>query len=375
MLEWAVFDSLSGPVIKQNMANTSKVGELDDRGKQILKFVVGMYIQSGEPVGSRTISKTLARTVGWQLSPATIRNIMADLEDVGYLSQPHTSAGRVPTEKAYRFYVDCLGSSPRPTRSAEAYIKRTLGEAGTPEELMAAACFLLSDISKNVGIVVSAPTEISILQHIEFIRLDHSKILIILVSQGGLLQQKVIRVDEPYTQDELTRAGNYLVEQFSGHTLLHIRQELVGMMARERMQYDRMLRNLLKKWSEALDRDDSSPDESVYVQGTGNILSNVEPGDIGRMQELFRVFEEKGRLVAILTACLGRESDDRVQVMIGSELGHPCLEGFTVITSPYLRCESESGFMGIIGPTRMEYRKGISVVSYLADLCGRMFAT
>jgi len=354
------------------MAGKSKIGELDDRGKQILKFVVGMYIQSGEPVGSRTISKTLARTTGWQLSPATIRNIMSDLEDVGYLSQPHTSAGRVPTEKAYRFYVDCLGNSPRPTRSAAQYINKMLGEVATREELMSTACFLLSDISGNVGIVVSSPTEFSVLHHIEFVRLDEAKILIILVSQGGLLQQKVIRVDEPYTQEELTRAGNFLVEQFSGRTLRSIRQELVRMMDRERILYDRMMRKLLEKWSETLDQGTTSAEESVYVQGTGNILPHVDPSDIGRMQELFRVFEEKGRLVAILTACLGRESDDRVQVMMGSELGDPCLEGFTVITSPYLRRESESGFMGIIGPTRMEYRKGISVVSYLAELCGRM---
>jgi heat-inducible transcriptional repressor len=247
-----------------------------------------------------------------------------------------------------------------------------LGEAATRDELMSTACFLLSDISKNVGIVVSPPTEFSVLQHIEFVRLDDTKVLIILVSQGGLLEQKVIRVDEPYTQEELTRAGNFLVEQFSGLSLRYIRQELVRMMDRERMLYDRMMRKLLQKWSEAIDADGASMDESVYVQGTGNILPHVDPSDIGRMQELFRVFEEKGRLVAILTACLGSESDDRVQIMMGSEFGDPCLEGFTVITSPCVGRESESGFMGIIGPTRMEYRKGISVVSYLADLCGRM---
>jgi heat-inducible transcriptional repressor len=352
------------------MSEMSRTGDLDDRGMEILKLVVGLYIRSGEPVGSRTISRTMDR----RLSPATIRNIMADLEDAGYLGQPHTSAGRVPSEKAYRFYVDCLGSSPKPAPSAEKYINTRLAGASTTEELMSTACHLLSDISNNVGIVVSASIDISVLQHIEFIRLDDRKILVILVSKSGQVQQKVIPADEPYSQEELVRAGNYLVEQFSGSTLPEIRRELVRLMQEERMQYDKMLRNLIETWSETLDQSDPST-ESVYVHGTGNILSNVDFSDVARMQELFRVFEEKGRLVNILNECLDSDSDDGVQIMIGSELGDPCLEGFTVITSPYLGQNAASGFMGIIGPTRMEYRKGISVVSYLANVCGRMITT
>ncbi len=356
------------------MVARSRIGEVEDRGSEILKLVVGLYIQSGEPVGSRTISKTIDR----RLSPATIRNIMADLEDAGYLSQPHTSAGRVPSEKAYRFYVDCLGSSPKPTPSAEEYINDKLARASTTDELMSTACCLLSDICNHVGIVVSAPIDISVLQHIEFIRLDDARILVILVSQSGLVQQKVIRVNERYSHDELVRAGNYLVEQFSGSTLPEIRRELVRLMEEDRKQYNRqydryekMMRDLIESWSETLDETDSAAN-SVYVHGTGNILSNAEPFDVSRMQELFRVLEEKGRLVKILNECLRSESDDGVQIMIGSELGDPCLAGFTVITSPYLRRESSAGFMGIIGPTRMEYRKSISIVSYLAGVCGRM---
>jgi heat-inducible transcriptional repressor len=267
--------------------------------------------------------------------------------------------------------VDSLGDSPHPVPAAEAYINSKLAAANTPEELMSTACYLLSDISQNVGIVVSKPIEISVLQHIEFVRLDGAKILVILVSQSGSLQQKMIRVGEPYSQEELIRAGNYLVDKFSGHTLVEIRRELVRLMQEERMQYDKMMRNLIETWCMSLDQTDPSV-ESVYVHGTGNILSNVEFFDVARMQDLFRVFEEKSRLVAILNECLGVDSVDGVQIMIGSELGDPCLEGFTVITSPYLQRESTTGFMGIIGPTRMEYRKGISVVRYLANVCGRM---
>jgi heat-inducible transcriptional repressor len=351
-----------------------RLGELDDRAREILQLAVSLYIRSGEPIGSRTISKAINR----RLSPATIRNIMADLEEAGYLHQPHTSAGRVPSEMGYRFYVDSLGNSPKPVLSAEAYINTRLAAATTTEELMSTACHLLSDISQNVGIVVSAPIKISVLQHIEFVRLDDAKILVILVSQSGLLQQKMIRVGEPYSQEELIRAGNYLGEKFSGHTLVEIRHELVHLMQEERMrfdqQYDKMMRNLIETWSTTLDQEDPSL-ESVYVHGTGNILSKMDFVDVTRMQDLFRVFEEKSRLVAVLNECLGADSVAGVQIMIGSELGDPCLEGFTVITSPYLQRETATGFMGIIGPTRMEYHKGISVVSYLADACGRMINT
>ncbi len=344
--------------------------ELDERAREILRLVVSAYILSGEPVGSRTVSKVIQR----RLSPATIRNIMADLEEAGYLIQPHRSAGRIPSEKGYRFYVDSLGSSGKPTRSAEAYIHKALAEASTPQDMLSTACYLLSDISQNVGIVVSPPIEVSILQHIEFVRLDEGKILIILVSQSGMLQQKMIRVAELYSQEELTRAGNYLVEKFSGSTLTEIRKELMRMMQEERILYDRILRGLLESWSQSWDEQEQSSLGSVYVQGTGSILSKIDFRDMARMQELFRVFEEKSRLVKILNECLPPDPEERVQIMFGSELSAPCMQGFTFITAPYGQKDGRAGFMGIIGPTRMEYRKGISVVGYVADVFSRMIS-
>ena len=343
--------------------------ELKDRPREILGLIISSYIGAGEPVGSRTISKV----IGNRLSPATIRNIMADLEDAGYLSQPHTSAGRVPSEKGYRFYVDCLGQSPKPSRNDEAYINKVLAGATTPEEMMSTASYLLSDICQNVGIVVAPSMESSVLQHIEFVRLDESKILVILVSKPGLVQQKLIRVSDPYTQEELTCAGNYLVEKFSGRTLPEIRCELVEMMEEEWVRYDRMMRSLLESWSRSLAESEADVlTESVYVQGTGNILAQVDLSDIERMKELFRVFEAKGRLVKILNACLPSRPDEGVKIMIGSELGAACMKDFTLITSPYFQKDSKPGFMGVIGPSRMEYRRGISVVGYMARVFGRM---
>ena len=295
---------------------------------------------------------------------------MADLEEAGYLTHPHTSAGRVPSEKGYRFYVDCLGSQARPTRSAEAAINKALDEATSPEEMMSRACHLLSDICQNVGIVISPPIELSVFQHIEFVRIDDTKVLLILVSQAGLLQQRLIHLSEPYTQEELTRAGNYLVEKFSGSTLPQIRRELIRMMRQERLLYDRLLANLVRSWSCTLDESEPAS-ESVYVQGTGNILSKLDLSDVGPIEELFQLFEEKGRLVKILNACLPPEPEEGVQIMIGSELGPSCMKDFTLITSPYLQGAGAAGFVGVIGPTRMEYRTGISVVGYLAEVFSR----
>jgi len=343
--------------------------ELEDRPREILGLVINSYIGSGEPVGSRTIS----RVIGNRLSPATIRNIMADLEDAGYLSHPYTSAGRMPSEKGYRFYVDCLGQSKKPSRNDEAYINKAMAEATTPEEMMSTASYLLSDICQNVGIVVAPSMESSVLQHIEFVRLDEGKVLVILVSRPGLVQQKLIRLQDPYTQEELTRAGNYLVEKFSGRTLPEIRRELVEMMKEEWFQYDRMMQHLLESWSVSLGESEAeAPTESVYVQGTGNILAQVDLSDIDRMKELFRVFEEKGRLIKILNACLPSGPAEGVRIMIGSELGASCMKDLTFITSPYPQKGSKTGFMGVIGPSRMEYRRGISVVDYIARVFGRM---
>src|SRR2546426_11013065 len=221
--------------------------QLDERPRDILKLIIRSYVNSGEPVGSRT----LARSLAWKFSPATIRNIMADLGEEGYLAQPHTSAGRIPSEKGYRFYVDHLADSSKVSRSDERYINRLLAESETPEDVMSRACFILSTISKNVGLVLAPPMGATILKHIEFVDLGDGKILVVFVSKTGLLQRKLIRVAERYPQEELDQAGRYLVEKFSGKTLTEIRNELLRMMQAERSLFNRMM-SLLQTWGETL---------------------------------------------------------------------------------------------------------------------------
>ena len=340
-------------------------GGLDERPREILKLIIRSYVNSGEPVGSRT----LAKSMDWRLSPATIRNIMSDLEDAGYLEQPHTSAGRIPSERGYRFYVDNLADSSKVSKSDERYINRLLAESNTPEELMLRASLILSTISKNVGLVIAPPMGSTILKHIEFVDLTDGKILVVFVSKAGLLQRKLIRVGERYTQDDLDKAGRYLVEKFSGKTLTDIRNELLNLMQFERSLFDRMLA-LLRTWTETL-REDANFD-SIYLQGTANILNQPEFAEIERMRMLFQMFEEKGRLVKILNECISNNPPEGVTISIGSELGVPDMRDCTVIASSYAPHDPANGFLGIIGPIRMEYERGISIVGYLGRLVGEM---
>ena len=349
------------------MAAKEDTRQLEDRPREILRLIVRSYVTSGEPVGSRT----LAKAMDWKFSPATIRNIMADLEDEGLLAQPHTSAGRIPSEKGYRFYVDNLADSGRLSRSDERYISRMLSESETPEDVMSRTSVVLSTISKNVGIVVAPPLAATVLKHIEFVDLGDGKILVIFVSTAGLLQRKLIRVSEKYAQDDLDSAGRYLEEKFSGKTLTEIRNELLRMMQAERTVLDRML-SLLQTWHETLAQDPVIPGGVVYLEGTVNIISQPEFADVERMRMLFQMFEEKGRLVKILNECISSIPAEGVKIAIGSELGVPGMRHFTLITSSYVTSDHTTGFLGVIGPTRMEYERAISIVEYLGRLVGEM---
>ena len=338
---------------------------LDDRTGELLRLLIRTYIACGEPVGSRTLSKS----IDGKLSPATIRNIMSDLEEAGYLTQPHTSAGRVPSEKGYRFYVNNLSDSGRVSKTCERMVERMLGESDTPEEMMSRVSYLLSAISKNVGIVIAPPLAATELKHIEFLDLGDGKVLVIFVSKAGLLQRKLIRVSDRYSQEELDRAGRFLVEKFCGKTLTEIRNEVLRMMEVERRLYGRLL-DLLRTWNDTLETETAASPGSVYVQGTANIINLPEFADVDRMRALFQMFEEKGRLVRILNECIASGPLDGVKITIGSELGVPAMRDFTVITSSYAWRDNTVGFLGIIGPTRMEYERGISIVGYLGRLVG-----
>lgn len=323
-------------------------------------------------MGSRTISSNFAGGAGW--SAATIRNVMAELEEHGLVEQPHTSAGRVPTDKGYRFYVDNMVSDARLTRADLSAIDRTLGLAGgeantTQSRLMERVSQLLSELSENVGIVVSPPIADNRLQHIEFLPLADGRILVVLVFASNIVQNKLIRVDESLTSEELERAARYLNVEFSGKSLQTIRSEIIAMMREEKALYDRLLRNALLLFERSVEGGEGETSE-VYIDGASNILTKPDFGDVERLRELFRTFEAKSRLVKILNECIEREPVfGDVHVVIGREHSAPSLRSCAVITAPYRLGEGPAmGTIGVVGPMRIEYARTMAIVNYLAHL-------
>ena len=346
--------------------------ELNSRACAVLRALIREYVRCDKPVGSRR----LAKLHGEGLSPATIRNVMADLEQVGLLTQPHTSAGRVPTPNGYRFYVDSLLET-RDLASREAVrIKLSLEEEQDPGELMSKTSKVLSAFSSNVGFVWAPPVELATMKHIEFVRISKQRILVVLVTAAGSVQHRFIRLDQDLNQTELDQAGRYLVTHFEGKTLREIRDDLLVLMAEEKSLYDRMLRNAILLGSAGLATSASGGDDepAMYLEGAAQIIRKPELADVNRMAALFHTFEKKGRLVRILTECL-KSNPSGPTVTIGLEEHLPGMGDWTLISSPYVYEDTVTGSLGILGPCRMEYEKAISLVDYVAKLFGKLLST
>ncbi|HLM54979.1 MAG TPA: heat-inducible transcriptional repressor HrcA [Pyrinomonadaceae bacterium] len=346
----------------------------DTRGQAVLAAIIREHLRTGEPVGSKIISESFAGGAGW--SAATIRNVMAELEEHGLVEQPHTSAGRVPTDKGYRFYVDHLVGEARLSRADLAAIDRTLGLGGAeaasqPARLMERVSHLLSELSENVGIVVSPPVTDSRLEHIEFLKLADERILVVLVFASNLVQNRIIRLDDALTQEELERAARYLNAEFRGKSLQAIRTEILGMMREEKALYDRLLRHAVLLFERTVETEETG---DVYIDGASNILAKPDFSDVERLRELFRTFEAKSRLVKILNECIAREpAFGDVHVVIGREHTAPSLHSCTLITAPYRTGEGGlAGTLGVVGPMRIEYSRTIAAVNHIARLVERV---
>jgi heat-inducible transcriptional repressor len=344
----------------------------DDRKKEILAAIVKSHIATGQPVGSFALAKRSSE----HLSSATIRNICAELEDEGYLKHPHTSAGRMPTDKGYRFYVDKVISSTKLSRSDVARINERLLDEETltsPERLMERTSQLLSQLSDNVGIVITPSISNDIMHHIEFVRLPDARILVITVSSAARVQDRVIRVDSEFTQEELNKTARYLLDNFRGWMLTEIRDELLRRMSEEKALYDNLLRNAVLLCSQSL-QDGDKPD--VFIEGASNIIAKPDFADTERMKALFKLFEEKSRIVKILDECIESARRESVAVRIGSENLFADLRDCTVIASPcYYAGGTAVASLGVVGPTRIEYDRLISIVDYIARLFERVLDT
>jgi heat-inducible transcriptional repressor len=347
----------------------------DARGQAVLAAIIKEHLLTGEPVASRAISGRFASGAGW--SSATIRNVMAELEEHELVEQPHTSAGRVPTDKGYRFYVDHFIGEARLSRADISAIDRSLGLGGDagaqPSRLMEKVSHVLSELSENVGIVVSPPVADSHLEHIEFLPLADGRILVVLVFASNVVQNKIIRINERLTQDELERAARYLNTEFSGKTLQTIRAEVLALMSEEKALYDRLLRNAVLLFERSVEGGEEETGD-VYIDGASNILTKPDFSDVERLRELFRTFEAKSRLVRILNECIAREpAFGDVHVVIGREHSAPQLQSCALITAPYRLGEGfVAGTVGVVGPMRLEYARTIAAVNYIARVVERV---
>ena len=332
--------------------------ELNDRSQNILRAVILSYIRTAYPIGSRTLTKTF----DFGLSPASIRNIMADLEELGYLIQPHPSAGRVPSEKGYRFYVDGLLSEADPEAKYYDFGVQQYPFHKTDDVrvLLQETSRMLSLCSHYAGIVLTPKFANMLFQHLQFIKIKRQHILIVFVSTEGLVQTKVIETDEDFAQQNLDRFSFFLDDRFKGFTLEEIRSRLLDQMWEDKESYSRLLRMALVPISESLQE---AQGEELYLEGATNILEQPEFSNVEKMKALFRTFEEKYNIMKLLDKCFNSEG---VKVFIGSENAFLGTNDCSLVITNYKRGNQVLGALGIIGPTRMEYSRVIPLVDYTA---------
>ena len=343
-----------------------------ERRLEVLKAVVRAFIALGEPVGS----KAVAGSAGCEVSPATIRNVMAELEELGYLSQPHASAGRVPTEQGYRIYVDVLLRERRDSVEGESvpgFSASLLNGGDRLPEVLLATSRALSRLCHCVGLVLPPRVSQTRFQHAKFLRLDGSRVVAVVVGEEGVVADRVVRVDTDFPQDELDRISNYIVNRFRGSTLADVRQVLEAELREDAEACDRALRQWLSLTLSCLER--SAEAGAVYVEGAAEYVATPDFADLPGVRNLLRAYEEKGRMASLLESCLEREG---VQIQIGSESGSgeglEGLPGLVLVAAQYRGAAGPLGTVGVLGPTRMEYERVIAVVDRVARDLGEALA-
>jgi heat-inducible transcriptional repressor len=335
------------------------------RHQHILEDIVRAYIETGEPVSSRTIARMQPET----MSPATVRNVMADLEEEGFLFQPHTSAGRVPTASAYRFFVEAVAGQGVVTPEDREWIQKEMQSAQTPDLMMERASHVLASVSHGLGIIISPPLAQTAVEHLRFLLLPDGRVLVVLVAKGGLTRDKVIRAERPFAQEELDRISDYLNREYSGWTLDAMRAHLAVQVERDRERYGQLASGALLLCDPGLLTEDSS--RRIYVEGAAQIATS--PGFVNQeaLHELLAAIEERGRLVALLTGFL--ESPEPVHVELGVKQMTAAGRHLAVVSAPFMPHENVQGTVGILGPMRMPYERVMTAVAFLAQYLSENF--
>ena len=340
---------------------------LSERTRRILAALVREYIETGEPVASGE----LVRRAGLALSSATIRNVLAQLEDMGFVWQPHTSAGRVPTDLGYRFYVDLLLETKRATKDAsavEARLRQEAGDLPLIDELLSSASHVLSEVSRHVGFAIAPANAEAIFERIEFVPLNGNRILVVMVTRGNQVSQKTIDMGEEIERSELVKAANYLNEQFAGQTLEQVREIVLSRLREERALYDQLLGLALRLANSSLA---NLQRPTVSIEGTSSLLEDVVRASglpVSTLKALLAMVEEKQRLVRLLNEYIDGPG---LTVVIGAEHSDPELRPFSLIASTYFDGRSK-GMVGVIGLTRMQYSRAIDVVENAAKAVGNV---
>jgi heat-inducible transcriptional repressor len=335
------------------------------REQTILKDIIHTYVLSGEPVSSRTVSKHTQHG----LSAASIRNVMADLEDLGLLCQPHTSAGRIPTEAGYRLYVETLMTRSSLPAHDKRYIEERLRDAGDADQMMAAITHLLSEMSDQVGVVLTPAVEEISLKSADFVPLGRRRVLCVLVSASGFVDNVVVTTEEELSREDLVRMSNYVTSSFAGKRLRKIREDLLRLMADEKSAVDTWLSGALRLAQQALH---GSAEQEVLLEGASSLLGRPELADVERVRRMLDTFADKARLVNLLSSCL--ESEGGVRVFIGKDSEVTSELDFSMVATTYGSGEGALGSLGVIGPSRMEYPRMVPLVRHLGKTLSRALA-
>ncbi|HEY5559195.1 MAG TPA: heat-inducible transcriptional repressor HrcA [Steroidobacteraceae bacterium] len=335
-----------------------------DRAQRLLRTLIECYVRDGQPVGSRT----LTRESGMNLSAATIRNVMADLEEHGFVSSPHTSAGRVPTDKGYRYFVNALLRFQPPGPSEIEELRRHLdSHAGDSKALVTAASQMISSLTHLAGVVTVPRETHAALSQIEFVGLSGNRVLAILVVNGREVQNRVVQLDRHFSADELRRAAAFLNEQFGGQELTGVRTRLVAQLQETREQMNRLMIDAITLAQRAFAEQPDERDADMVVAGETNLMGFAELSNVDRLRRLFEAFNEKRDILHLLDQSLHA---DGVQIFIGHESGFRILDDCSVVVAPYTLDDRVVGVLGVIGPTRMAYERVIPVVDIAARMLG-----
>ena len=345
------------------MTSKSSNPVVSERAQHLLRVLIERYIRDGEPVGSRT----LARDASMDLSPATIRNVMADLEEMGFVKSPHTSAGRVPTVQGYRLFVDSLLTVQPPDGEDVQRLRNELNLDLERKDLVERASNLLSGITRMAGVVMLPRRKQAALRRLDFLPLSDNRVLVIMVINEREVQNRIIHVDRSYTPAELEGVANFLNAHFAGKDIAAVRATIIDDMRQTREDMDRMMRSAVEMAQQVFEVDSLQEREDVVVAGQTNLMKFRELCEVDKLRHLFEAFNQKREILHLLDQCVNAEG---VQIFIGEESGYNVLDECSVVTAPYSVNGAVVGVLGVIGPTRMAYDRVIPIVDVTARLLG-----